>query len=64
MRGAAKGGPQKPIVETNHGSQGAPTTAQSPYVFPGFRPHTPHVKDLPGGPPPPSNQLITDNQLD
>ena len=58
MLGDAKGGPQKPIVEENLGSQGAPTTDKSRYFFPGFRPHTPHVKDLPGGPPPPSNQKL------
>ena len=55
MLAPAKGGPQKPIVEENLGSQGAPTTDKSGQIFSGFRPHTPHVKDLPGGPPPPSN---------
>ena len=48
-------GPQKPIVQEILGSQGAPTTDKSPQIFPGFRPHAPHVKNLPGGPPPPSN---------
>ena len=50
MLGPAKGGPQKPIVEENLGSQGAPTTDRSRQIFPGFRPHTPRMKYLPGGP--------------
>ena len=37
--------------------QGAPTAAPPLDRFPAFRPHTPHVKYLPGGPPPPSNKF-------
>ena len=38
--------------------QGARTPDNPPYANPGLRPYTPPVKNIPGGPPPPSNDGI------
>ena len=40
------------------GSQGAQTPAPLPHANPGLPPHTPPVKNIPGGPPSPSNEWI------
>ena len=50
------GGLRKLIVEENLGSKGARATALPRDTDPGLPPHTPHVKNTPGGStPPPSN---------
>ena len=41
--------------------QGAPTTGLPRHAFPAFRPHTPRVKYLPGGPHLPQTTTATKN---
>ena len=55
MRGPKMGGLRKLIVEENLGSKGARATVSAPYTDPGLPPHTPHVKNTPGGSTPPSS---------